>query len=76
VEVTLEEDSEPRTIEIPADLMYALDTDSEAKVHFEKLSYTHRKEYVTWIDEAKKDETRQKRIAKTVEMLKQEKKIG
>ena len=56
--------------------MYALDTDSEAKVHFEKLSYTHRKEYVTWIDEAKKDETRQKRIAKTVEMLKQEKKIG
>ncbi len=37
---------------------------------FEKLSYTHRKEYVRWIEEAKKEETRQNRMAKAVTMLK------
>jgi hypothetical protein len=37
---------------------------------FEKLSYTHRKEYVRWIEEAKKEETRQNRMAKAVAMLK------
>lgn len=37
---------------------------------FEKLSYTHRKEYCRWITEAKKEETRLKRLAKAVEMLK------
>jgi uncharacterized protein YdeI (YjbR/CyaY-like superfamily) len=36
---------------------------------FEKLSYNHRKEYVRWITEAKKEETRQSRIAKAVAML-------
>jgi uncharacterized protein YdeI (YjbR/CyaY-like superfamily) len=38
---------------------------------FEKLSYTHRKEYVKWIEDAKKEETRQNRMAKAVAMLKQ-----
>ena len=37
---------------------------------FEKLSYTHRKEYCRWIDEAKKEETRQHRMEKAIEMLK------
>lgn len=38
---------------------------------FEKLSYTHRKEYCRWIAEAKKEETRSSRIAKAVEMLRE-----
>ena len=38
-------------------------------VGFEKLSYTHRKEYCRWIAEAKKEETRLNRMAKAVEML-------
>jgi uncharacterized protein YdeI (YjbR/CyaY-like superfamily) len=36
---------------------------------FENLSYTHRKEYCRWISEAKKEETRQARLKKSIEML-------
>jgi hypothetical protein len=71
IEITVEPDSEPRQIEIPKDLMKEFKKDKDAKAFFDKLSYTHRKEYVTWINEAKKEETRQNRIAKTIEMLKQ-----
>jgi len=70
VKVTVEADTEPRVIEIPNDLLKELKKDKEAKTFFDKLSYTHRREYVTWINEAKKAETRQSRIVKTIEMLK------
>jgi uncharacterized protein YdeI (YjbR/CyaY-like superfamily) len=74
VTITVEPDSEPRLVEVPADLLKELKKDKEAKTFFDKLSYTHQKEYVTWITEAKKEETRQNRIAKTIEMLKEGKK--
>lgn len=70
VTVTLEPDTEPRAVEVPADLRKELKKDRQAKASFEKLSYTHQKEYVTWITEAKKEETRLKRIAKTIARLK------
>ncbi len=70
VTVTVEPDTEPRLIEIPKDLMKELKKDKEAKAFFDKLSYTHQKEYVRWIEEAKREETRQNRIVKTIEMLK------
>lgn len=70
VEITVEPDTEPRVIEIPAELKKAFKIEKEAKAFFEKLSYTHQKEYVTWINEAKRNETRQNRIVKTIEMLK------
>lgn len=70
VTVSVEPDAEPRVIEIPKDLMKELKKDKEAKAFFDKLSYTHRKEYVRWVEEAKKEETRQNRIVKTIEMLK------
>jgi len=70
IQVSVELDTEERVIEIPKDLVKELKKDKEAKSFFDKLSYTHRKEYVTWIEEAKKEETRQRRIAKTIEMLK------
>ncbi len=70
VKITVEPDTEPRLIEIPKDLMKELKKDKEAKVFFDKLSYTHQKEYVRWVEEAKKEETRQNRIVKTIEMLK------
>jgi uncharacterized protein YdeI (YjbR/CyaY-like superfamily) len=54
--------------------MKELKKDKEAKALFDKLSYTHQKEYVNWITEAKKEETRQTRVIKTIEMLKQGKK--
>jgi|SoiMethySBSTD1v2_1073268.scaffolds.fasta_scaffold154368_2 hypothetical protein len=70
VTISVEPDTEPRLIEIPPDLAKELKKDKEAKAFFDKLSYTHQKEYVTWINEAKKQETRQNRILKTLEMLK------
>jgi uncharacterized protein YdeI (YjbR/CyaY-like superfamily) len=57
-------------VEIPADLKQALSRDDAAKSAFDRLPASHRKEYVTWITEAKRDETRQARVAKTIEMLK------
>jgi hypothetical protein len=70
VKVTVEPDTEERVVEIPAELKKAFKTEKDAKAFFEKLSYTHQREYVMWINEAKKEETRQKRIVKTIEMLK------
>lgn len=70
VKITVEPDTEPRVIEVPAELKKAFKTEKEAKAFFDKLSYTHQREYVMWINEAKREETRQNRIAKSVEMLK------
>ena len=74
VNITVEPDTEPRVIEVPAELKKAFKTEKEAKVFFDKLSYTHQREYVMWINEAKREETRQGRILKAVEMLKKGKK--
>ena len=74
VKITVELDTEPRVIEVPKDLAKELKKHKEAKAFFDKLSYTHKREYVMWINEAKKEETRQNRIVKTIEMLKKGKK--
>ena len=71
IKVTVEADTEPRVVTIPADLLKQLKKDKETKAFFERLSYTHQKEYVKWIEDARKDETRQARVVKTIEMLKQ-----
>lgn len=70
VNVTFEEDTEPRVIEIPVDILKVLTQNKTAGEKFEKLSYTHKKEYVNWISEAKKEETRKSRIEKMLTMLK------
>ena len=70
VKISIELDTEPRVIEVPNDLLKELKKDKEAKAFFDKLSYTHQREYVTWVEEAKKEETRQNRIMKMIEMLK------
>jgi hypothetical protein len=74
VKITVELDTEPRLIELPSELKKMFKTEKEAKAFFDKLSYTHQREYVMWINEAKREETRQSRILKAVEMLKQGKK--
>src|SRR5688500_3840755 len=74
VTITVEPDTEPRVVEIPNDLMKEFKKEKEAKTFFDKLSYTHQREYVMWINEAKREETRQSRVVKTIEMLKQGKK--
>jgi hypothetical protein len=69
VEVTLEEDTEPRVVEVPLDFQQALDRDPVAKTAFQKMPYTHQWEYVRAILEVKREETRRSRIAKSIEML-------
>ncbi len=73
VAVEVELDTQPRTVEVPADLAAALAEDPAAAAAFERLSYTHRREYVEWITEAKRDETRRRRIAETPARLRAEK---
>ena len=69
VHVVMERDTEERTVAVPADLKRALAHHKAAKTAFDKLSYTHRKEYVEWIESAKKPETRERRIKQAVERL-------
>jgi hypothetical protein len=68
-EFVMEKDDEPRSIVTPPDLVKALRNSRTAQSAWDKLSYTHRKEYIGAIEEAKKPETRARRIAKAVEML-------
>ena len=74
VKVSVELDVEERVVTIPLELKRAFKSDKDAKAAFEKLSYTHQREYITWINEAKKDETRHRRVLQTLEKLKERKK--
>jgi bifunctional DNA-binding transcriptional regulator/antitoxin component of YhaV-PrlF toxin-antitoxin module len=67
--VELEEDLAERIVDIPEDLVQALEAQPGALEVFRKLSYTHQKEYVRWVTEAKRADTRQHRIQQTVVML-------
>jgi hypothetical protein len=69
VNVTIDLDQAPREVEIPPELTRALNADRAAQAAFEKLSYTHRKEWARWIAEARREETRRRRVARAVEML-------
>jgi hypothetical protein len=72
VQITIEEDTEPRMVEVPGDLKEVLESNPAAWAFFQGLSYTHQREYVKWIEEAKREGTRQKRVARAVEMLQEE----
>jgi len=69
VEVTIELDLAPRTVEIPDDLAAALAEKPGATAAFDALSYTMRKEYVRQVESAKAQETRDRRIAGIVAKL-------
>jgi uncharacterized protein YdeI (YjbR/CyaY-like superfamily) len=71
VEVEIELDRAPREVELPPALADALARSAEARAAFDRLSYTHRKEYARWIEEARREETRQRRIARALELLRQ-----
>jgi hypothetical protein len=71
VDVDLELDDAPRDVQVPPDLAEALSADAAASAFFDGLSYTHKRRYVLWIDEAKKADTRQRRVTKSVEMLRE-----
>jgi hypothetical protein len=65
--IELERDDEPRSVDVPPDLAAALG--SEERAFFDSLAFTHRREYVEWIEGAKREQTRQTRIAKAAELL-------
>lgn len=68
VTVTLELDTAPREVAVPDDFAAAMKT-ARVRAAFDRLAYTHRKEHVRAIEEAKKPETRQRRIKKAIAML-------
>jgi hypothetical protein len=69
-EVIIELDEAPREVDVPADLAAALAVDPQAAASFERMAFTHRKEYCRWIDDAKRAETRLRRVTQAVEMIK------
>jgi hypothetical protein len=69
VEVCVTLDAEPRTVAVPADLERALKAVPGLWDRWRALSYTHRREHVEAIEEAKKPETRARRIAGTLRMI-------
>lgn len=69
VQVVLRADLEERKVNLPEDLVLAMQANSSSKAIFEKLSYSHQKQYIEWIESAKQAATRQDRILKTITML-------
>ena len=71
VEVGIELDSQPREVTVPPDFASALDVDAAAREFFDGLSYSRKRWHVLSVEGAKTDETRRRRIAKSVEMLRE-----
>jgi hypothetical protein len=71
VEVEVELDTEPREVTVPPDLAAGLEADDAARQAFERLSYSHRRRHVLAIEEAKTPETRERRVTKALEMLRE-----
>jgi hypothetical protein len=69
VEVDIVLDTEPRTVTVPDELAAALDADSQARATFDRLSYSNRSWHVLQVTGAKTEETRQRRIARSIEAL-------
>jgi hypothetical protein len=70
IEVDVEADDQPRTVDLPDDLVAALAADPEAGRIFDGLSFTNRKEYVAWVVGAKLPTTRERRVAEAPALLK------
>ena len=71
IEVDLELDTEKREVLVPADFASALDAEPEARKTFDGLSYSNKSWHVLQVEGAKSDETRQRRIAKSVATLRE-----
>jgi hypothetical protein len=73
VSVVMERDTDERVVEVPGELAKAFRKDKEAKALWDKLAYTHRKEFAQWISGAKQVETRERRAAKAIDMIRMKK---
>ena len=70
ITVELALDTAPRTVDVPPDLASALKRDRKAAAAWEALSYTNKRERARGVEEAKRPETRERRLAQTLEFLK------
>ncbi|HEX4009501.1 MAG TPA: YdeI/OmpD-associated family protein [Solirubrobacteraceae bacterium] len=64
-------DTQPREVEVPPALAAALHDDAEADAKFAALAFTHRKEFARWIEEAKREQTRERRVTQALAMLRE-----
>lgn len=69
VDLTVQLDTAPRVVEVPADLAEALEQVPGARAAFDAMSYTHQREHVQSVEDAKKPETRQRRIQRVVDSV-------
>jgi hypothetical protein len=69
LDVTIEVDSAPREVEVPAELAVALNADAVAQAAFDKLSYSGKLQHTVAISGAKTAETRERRVAKVLAAL-------
>lgn len=71
VTATIEVDSAPREVELPAELAAALATDPVARAAYERLAFTHRREYAEWVASAVRAETRARRVEQALALLRE-----
>jgi len=76
VDVVLQRDREDRVVDVPGYLSKVIAADKAAQATWDSLSFTHKKEWVRAIEEAKKEETRQARIQKMMSAMRAGKRIG
>jgi Bacteriocin-protection, YdeI or OmpD-Associated/Domain of unknown function (DUF1905) len=69
VHVELERDERERVVAVPPELEAALAADPAARAAFDRLSFTHRREYAEWVGGAKRAQTRERRLAQALELL-------
>lgn len=69
VQIEVEYDNQPREIVVTGNIQKGLQKNATAQAAFDKLAYSHQREYVLWIEAAKKDETRKRRIEKMIKEL-------
>ena len=67
--VVVRNDETPRQVDVPEDLAEALARNDAARAAFDGLSFSHRREYVEAIREAKRPETRARRVERTIQAL-------
>ena len=69
VKVKMDIDSSKSVVDVPRDFARALAKNKRAAMHFDRIAPSHKKNYLYWINEAKKPETRERRISRAVRML-------
>ena len=74
VKIIIEKDTEPRIVEVPDYIQAKLEQHPNEHKFYQKLSFTHQKEYIRWVTGAKTEETRRRRLKKMIVLLKEKQK--